>query len=109
MIVLAESNFVIELALEQEEAAHAQRMVELAEAHQIALVIPACAFTEPYQTSARRRKERSALVSLLQKDLRQLARSKSFTELLRTSNEVEQIWPRARERKQEDWTIPFRG
>ncbi len=91
MIVLAESNFVIELALEQEEAAHAQRIVELAEAHQIALVIPACAFAEPYHTSVRRRRERRALVSLLEKDLRQLGRSKSFTGLLRTSDEVARI------------------
>ena len=91
MIVLAESNFVIELALEQEEAAHAQRIVELAEAHQIALVIPACAFAEPYHTSVRRRRERRALVSLLEKDLRQLGRSKSFTGLLSTSDEVARI------------------
>jgi hypothetical protein len=45
MIVLAESNLVLELALQQEQSSEVEGIVALAEAKQIELVIPACAFT----------------------------------------------------------------
>lgn len=39
MIVLAESNFVLELALRQEQFEHAERILRLAEEQQLRLVI----------------------------------------------------------------------
>lgn len=65
MIVLAESNFVLELALQQEELDEADRLVAMAEAREIELVIPACALFEPYETLVRRRKARAALLERL--------------------------------------------
>jgi hypothetical protein len=51
MFVLAESNFVLELALRQEQFQHAERILELAEEKHIRLVVPACSLIEPYQTT----------------------------------------------------------
>jgi hypothetical protein len=58
VIVLAESNFVLELALRQEQFEHAQRILGLAEEKHLRLVVPACSLIEPYQTLIRRRGER---------------------------------------------------
>lgn len=85
MIVFVESNFVLELAFQQEEASDAQRIVELAEARRIELAVPACAFTEPYETLIRRKKERSQLLDKLTVEIAQLARSRSFSGLVEAS------------------------
>jgi hypothetical protein len=50
MIILAESNFVLELAFQQEERDEVERLVVMAEARKVELVIPACALFEPYET-----------------------------------------------------------
>jgi predicted nucleic acid-binding protein len=90
VIALAESNFVLELALQQEEFDHAQRILQLAEEARIQLVIPACSLQEPYQTLLRRRSERKELSRKLQAELKLVARSKSYEELSRTSEQVAQ-------------------
>jgi predicted nucleic acid-binding protein len=88
MIVLVESNFVLELAFRQEELADAEGLVALAEAGKIQLVVPACALFEPYETLVRRRKERDVTLSRLRNELRQLARSEAFTDLSEPSKSV---------------------
>jgi predicted nucleic acid-binding protein len=88
VIVLAESNFVLELALQQEELAEADRLVAMAEAREIELVIPACALFEPYETLVRRRKARAALLERLRGELRQLTRSRAFAHLAESSRSV---------------------
>ena len=70
MIVLAESNFVLELALRQEQFEHAQRILGLAEEKHLRLVVPACSLTEPYQTLIRRRRERKEFSRKLQDELK---------------------------------------
>jgi rRNA-processing protein FCF1 len=65
MIVLVESNFVIEFAQRQAEIADAERIVTLAENREIELAIPACALFEPYETLVRRRKQRTGTVEQL--------------------------------------------
>lgn len=90
MIVLAESNFVLELALQQEEYEHAARILLLAETKKMRLVIPACSLFEPYQTLTRRRSERKELSRKLQDDLKLLGRSQGFAELGAISAQVAQ-------------------
>ena len=77
MIVLAESNLVLELALQQEQSSEVESIVALAEAKQIELVIPACAFTEPYQTLIRRLRERKQLIENIQRSFKQVGRADS--------------------------------
>ena len=87
MIVVVESNFVLELAFAQEEAAEA-KIVALAEAKSIQLVIPGCALFEPYETVVRRRKEREVTIGRLRSELAQLARSEALAGLADTSKSV---------------------
>jgi predicted nucleic acid-binding protein len=75
VIVLAESNFVLEIALRQEQFEHAQRILRLAEERQLRLVVPACSLIEPYQTLIRRRSERKEFSRRLQAEIKLLQRS----------------------------------
>jgi hypothetical protein len=85
MIVIVESNFVLELAFRQEEIGEAERMMELAQAKAIELAVPACALFEPFETLVRRRKERNATRERFSNEVRQLGRSQHFPDLIRTS------------------------
>jgi predicted nucleic acid-binding protein len=88
MIVVVESNFVLELAFRQEEIAEAERILELASRRAIELVIPACALFEPFETLTRRKKERNATREKFRNEVRQLGRSQHFPDLIRTSEAV---------------------
>ncbi len=88
MIVLAESNFVLELAFQQDELDEVEWLVTMAEAQKIELVIPACALFEPYETVVRRRNGRSATLEKLRQELRQLSRSRAFASLAEPSQVV---------------------
>lgn len=81
MIVAAESNFVMQLALRQEAAGAAQSILDLAEGKKIELAIPACALFEPYQTVFRRHKKRDDLMQAFQREIKELARSSAFADL----------------------------
>jgi len=56
MNVYVETNFVLELALLQEQQESCQQLLNLAEADRINLILPAFSFTEPYETLIRREK-----------------------------------------------------
>jgi hypothetical protein len=85
MIVAVESNFVLELAFRQEQVAHCEQLLALAERQLIELVIPGCSLFEPYETLERRNKHRSHIAEVLQSELTQLARSEGHASLLETS------------------------
>lgn len=88
MIVVVESNFVLELAFRQEEVVAAERLMTLAAENVIELAIPACALFEPFETLIRRRKERNATRERFSHEMRHLCRSEHYPDLIRTSEAV---------------------
>jgi hypothetical protein len=90
MIVVVESNFVIEFAFRQAEFADAEHIVILAEQRAIELAVPACALFEPYETLVRRRKQRAETVRKLRDEITQLGRSQHFEKLPQTSEAISQ-------------------
>lgn len=88
MNVLAESNFVLEIALRQDEASHANRILELAEAGDIRLVVPAYALAEPLHKLGRDRKNFRELAERLREAVQQMSRSADFSRLEATSVEI---------------------
>src|SRR5262245_6794909 len=88
MIVAVETNFVLQLALEQEEGAEARSMLNLAARGQIRLVIPACALFEPYETLERRHRKRDRLLGEFRREISELARCNAFSEVCDTSRSV---------------------
>jgi hypothetical protein len=88
MIVGVESNFVLVLAFQQEDADEARSILTLAEEKRIELVLPGCSLTEPYETLVRRTKDRQQLLEKLRREIGELARSEPFADLSKTSAEV---------------------
>jgi hypothetical protein len=81
MNVYVESNFVLELALEQEECESCEQLVRLTSAGSIRLVIPAFSLAEPHWALAAEEKARSKLSEDLQAQLRELGRSKPYRDM----------------------------
>ncbi|MGK7944187.1 MAG: PIN domain-containing protein [Microcystaceae cyanobacterium] len=80
MKVYIETNFVLELAFQQEEFSSCESIVDLCETNQIQLIIPAYSLTEPFDTLIRQAKRRRDLHTKLNDELKQLSRSISYTE-----------------------------
>lgn len=78
MRVYAESNFVLEIVLQQEQHQACEALVDLATRHRIELVLPGFALLEPYQTLVRREKEGKQLRQQLSSRAKQLERTASI-------------------------------
>lgn len=78
MIVYVESNFVLELALEQEQAPAAGSILQLAKANKIALAFPSFVLSEPFEAIMRESRERNRLYNDLKRILENLQRSKPY-------------------------------
>lgn len=83
MNVYVESNFVLELALQQEQSASCESILSLCETGQVRLVVPAFCLAEPHETVTRRHKQRRGTKTDLDKELQQLARTATNTAQLR--------------------------
>jgi hypothetical protein len=74
--VYVETNFVLKLALQQEECDSCAEIVRLATQGRIALAVPAFSLAEPHVAIFGKEKARNQLRRDLDKHLRELARSK---------------------------------
>lgn len=81
MIVAVETNFLLELALQQAEVDAADAIVRMAEARQIQLVIPAFSFAEARTNLAAQSRKRETLHQHLRTEVRQLTRSRPYRDL----------------------------
>lgn len=75
MNVYVESNFVLELALLQEQHATCEEILRLCESGAARLVVPAYCLMEPYETLMRRQAERRQAKTSLDGQLRQIVRT----------------------------------
>jgi predicted nucleic acid-binding protein len=98
--VYAESNFVLETALEQEEHEACDELVLLAGDKRIELVLPAFALIEPHHTLVRRRKEKTNLGRTIQAQMKQLERTASMKSEVSRLSDAADLLLRA---EQQDW------
>jgi predicted nucleic acid-binding protein len=89
LIVYVESNFVLELALLQEQAAAAQTILEHAETGALTLVLPAFALSEPFATVTNQGTQRNKLSDELTRQERELGRSALHQSL---AAQLKQVW-----------------
>jgi len=75
VIVYVESNFLLELALTQEQAAAAESILALAESGALTLIFPSFALSEPFSNLTRRSNERGQAYAVMRQQIRDLARS----------------------------------
>jgi len=78
VIAYVETNFVLEVALLQDEHQDCLKILALAKKDSLRLVVPAVSLVEPYATLTRRRKERGQLCEVLSRELKHLIRSESY-------------------------------
>lgn len=83
MKIFVESNFVLELALRQEQHPSCDRLLGLAESRSVELLVPAYALIEPYETLIRRGNERRRIQREVEAELRQLARTGHYADALK--------------------------
>ncbi|MFN8678887.1 MAG: hypothetical protein U0Z70_21085 [Thermomicrobiales bacterium] len=77
MTVYVESNFVLELALQQEQASAAGAILNSAERGEFRLALPAIALTEPFSTLEQRSRNLRKEIAMLRDRGRDLSRSVS--------------------------------
>ncbi|MEA2694179.1 MAG: hypothetical protein QOJ16_3566 [Acidobacteriota bacterium] len=78
MNVYVESNFVLELALAQEQHGSCEELLRLAEEEQVRIILPAYSLAEPYETLRRRHLGRAQVKRTLDKEIRELSRSANY-------------------------------
>jgi predicted nucleic acid-binding protein len=111
--VFVETNFVIEVALEQEDAPACEGLLMFAAIGKLRLIVPAYSFVEPHETLTRRHTDRKALGSRVGNELTQLARSAPLAERATESkgivrlmaDSMEHELTRLRETKVRLWTV----
>lgn len=79
MNIYVETNFVMELVFEQEQYTSCEQILELCEAGKAHLIIPAYCLAEPHEKLIRQARSRRELQQNLEVELRQLARTTSYT------------------------------
>lgn len=78
MNVFVETNFVLELAFEQEQSKSCLDILDLCLAKQITLIIPAFCLTEPLEKLHRQSLNRENLQTELNKEITQLRRNRNY-------------------------------
>ncbi len=78
MNIYIESNFVLELALNQEQSVSCSEIVGICEAKCAGLVLPAYSLVEPWESLIRRHHERKRLSDDLNRELGQLTRNAMY-------------------------------
>ena len=101
MKVYVESNFILELALEQEQHKSCQTILSLSERKHIQLILPAFAVAETYETIIRRAKNREILTQQIVQEIQQLSRSESYKDRIETVQTVTSLLVRSIEEDKE--------
>ena len=79
MNVYVESNFVLELALLQEQRESCESILSQCEEDRVRLVVPSYCLAEPHETLTRRHKQRTRMRDALDAEIREIARTASYS------------------------------
>ena len=88
MTIYVESNFILEIALGQEESRYAGELLSEAEAGSIALAFPSFAISEPFATITQRERRRRTVIASMTKLLNDLDRSTPHRYIAKSLNPV---------------------
>ncbi|MUG94394.1 PIN domain-containing protein [Scytonema sp. UIC 10036] len=88
MKIYVETNFVLELAFQQEQCASCEQILQLCEAGRSQLVIPAYSLAEPHEKLSRQARNRKEIQQALDAELRQLSRTTSYTMRIRSIQDI---------------------
>jgi len=89
--IYVETNFILELVFEQEQYASCEKILELCEVQKAKLIIPAYSLAEPHEKIIRQKQERRSLQQSLDKELRELSRTKSYKNRLESIEDIKSL------------------
>jgi predicted nucleic acid-binding protein len=92
MIVYVESNFILELALQQEQFESCLKILDFCETGKASLILPAFCIAEPYENLVRRTITRRGIRNSFNKEFDQLKRSKSYKEEIEALRSVTDLF-----------------
>jgi predicted nucleic acid-binding protein len=95
--VYVETNFVLELAFEQEQCASCEQILQICEAGQAKLILPAYSLAEPHEKLSRQARSRRELQQLLDAELRQLSRTASYTSRIKSIQDIASLMVQSNE------------
>jgi len=99
MTVYVETNFVLELALGQEQSESCRDILRLTDSDDLVLAVPAYSLMEPYETLIRDAQRRQSLASELERELTQLGRAEAFEAEIEAFEELAALLTRRREQE----------
>lgn len=88
MNVYVETNFVLEMVFQQEQSESCENILRLCESQNIHLFVPAYCLVEPHEKLRRQSNNRQTLQRELNGELRQLSRTSSYSERLRSIQDI---------------------
>jgi predicted nucleic acid-binding protein len=101
MNVYVETNFVLELVFQQEQAASCEQILHLCESAHATLVIPAYSLAEPHETLVRQARRRKELQQILDAELLQLARSASYADRIHSMQDIANLLVQSNEEEKQ--------
>ena len=107
MQVYVESNFVLELALLQEQWRSCDNIVKLCEANRVHLVLPGYCLAEPYEALVRQRKRRTKVQEDVETELKQIARTEFYGDQVKEFRELTSFLIRSTEDEDGRLSVAF--
>ena len=101
MNIYVETNFVLELVFEQEQRTSCEQILALCESGRSRLIIPAYCLAEPHEKLTRQAGSRRELQRNLETELRQLARTASYTARINSIQEISSLLVRGNEEEKQ--------
>ena len=92
MNVYVETNFVLELAFQQEQASACNELLTLAETKDITLIIPTYSLVEPNEKLTRQAMERRRLQRALEHEIQQLTRTTPYASRLHSIRDIRELF-----------------
>jgi predicted nucleic acid-binding protein len=102
--IYVETNFVLEIAFEQEQCDSCRQILQLCATEQAKLIIPAYSLAEPYEKLHRQAGKRRALQESLNAELQQLSRTSSYTSRIKSIQDLADLILQSNEEEQERFT-----
>jgi predicted nucleic acid-binding protein len=101
MNIYVETNFILELVFEQEHYDICEQVLSLCKSGQCRLIVPAYCLAEPLEKLARQAGSRRELKKHLDAEMRQLARTKPYTERIRSIQDLRRLIVQSNEEEEQ--------
>ena len=95
MTVYIETNFILEIALLQEQWEHCEQILALCDALDVKVAVPSYCLVEPFETLIRRQRNRTRMKEELDRELMQISRTETNRQSLSEFENITNILPRS--------------